>query len=67
MRLDDGDQSGPRDDFRHAGEELFAAGGLLLGRKLGVGKRGLVGQALQTRAPASSFKKNSMRIESAFP
>lgn len=36
---------GPRDDFLHAGEEGFAAGGLLFGGELGVGEAHLVGHA----------------------
>ena len=49
MRLDDDQQLGPRDDFLHAREELLAPGGLLLVRKLGLGKTALVGHAMQLR------------------
>ena len=49
VRLDDGEQLGPRDDFLPAREELFTPGGLLLGGEFGVGKRRLVGQAAQFR------------------
>ena len=41
-RLDDGEQPRPWDDFLHESKELFAACGLLIGRKLGMGKGGLV-------------------------
>jgi hypothetical protein len=46
MRLDDGQELGPRDECLHAGEELFPTGGLLFGGKLGMGKRGLVNYAI---------------------
>lgn len=42
VRLDEGQQLGPRDDFFHPGQEGLAAGGLLLGRELGLRKRGLL-------------------------
>ena len=67
MRLNDGQQLGPRDDFLHAGEELFAAGGLLLGGKLGVGKGDLVGHASLTRNHLSSFKNIPRRLNQRFP
>jgi hypothetical protein len=46
VRLDDGQQLGPRDDFLHARQELLAPRDLLLIRKLGLGKTGLVGHAM---------------------
>ena len=67
MRFDDGRKFGPRDDFPHAGEELVAAGGLLFGSKLSVGKGGLAGQASLTSKYASSFKQMPSRIYSALP
>jgi hypothetical protein len=41
-RFDDGEQLVPREDLFHAREELLAAGGLLFGGKLGLGKTGLM-------------------------
>ena len=51
MRFEDGELLRPRDDLVHADQELFAAGGLLLGGELDVGKGGLVEHAAQLRPP----------------
>jgi len=69
MRLDDGQQFGPRDDFLQAGAELLAAGGLPFGGKLGVGKTGGVGPAGKFRKSphASPQKTSETQIKSAFP
>ena len=67
MRFEDGELLRPRDDLVHADQELFAAGGLLLGGKLGLGKGGLIIHPSLTTHSTSSFKICQKRLIQRFP